>query len=125
MLQVGDRVMLMTAAGDRGFRFGVVDRFCNLGRPTPAARVLGHSAANATVPLRFLAEVPKPMTQAWWAAMPAWEQRAYVERRGVKIGGSTFIDDETITYGWGRLDEFGSFEYPCPWAAPSPSEKGQ
>ena len=33
---------------------------------------------------------------------------------GKKASSSTFIDEDTITMGYGHLDHLGDFEYPLP-----------
>lgn len=33
---------------------------------------------------------------------------------GVKYQTSTFIDEDTITMGYGKLDSIGEFQYPLP-----------
>jgi len=41
--------------------------------------------------------------------------------RGEQYGCSTFIDEETTTYGYGELDDHGWFEFPLPaWAVRAP-----
>lgn len=37
---------------------------------------------------------------------------AFLHAAGARPSVSTFIDDETITHGYGRLSEFGDWEYP-------------
>ena len=50
-----------------------------------------------------------------WDAMSDDEQRAFVAERGIRVNCSTFIDEVTITAGFGRLNDLGWFEYTCPW----------
>lgn len=45
-----------------------------------------------------------PETREWIAA--------FLQAADVRPKCSTFIDDETITPGYGRLDEFGDWEFP-------------
>lgn len=64
------------------------------------------------------------MTPEVWERMTEEQQRAYVEEKGIKLGCSTGIADET-TCGWGELDFNGYWQYPCDWALakePAPQE---
>jgi hypothetical protein len=75
--------------------------------PTPALEwgvrfeALSHQGQGCCVP----PVVVLPLITRRWIA-------AFLEAAGVRAGCSTFIDDETITLGYGKLDEFGSWEFP-------------
>lgn len=50
-----------------------------------------------------------------WGYLPVNELLAvFLYQCGVRPGVSTFVDEVTFTYGYGYLDDYGSWEFEVP-----------
>lgn len=106
-----------------GFSFSAVPLFHDTNRDEFFARYNAITMEKEPLPAPTAAEM-QTMTPAVWERMTEEQQRAYVEEKGIKLGCSTGIADET-TCGWGELDFNGYWQYPCDWPLakePAPQE---
>lgn len=55
------------------------------------------------------------MPSSKWVRMTVDERKAFIEHHDIKVHTSTFIDDMTITHGFGTLEAEGTWQYPCEW----------